>query len=114
MHEMSLTQSILAIIEEHAKQHGFSKVNSIRLSFGRLSSIEPETLNFAFEVLSEGTRAHGARLLFDILPVSIYCMHCERKSELSTYAAHCPLCGSAEVMLQGGTEELKLIEMDVD
>lgn len=114
MHEMSLTQSILAIIEEHAKQHGFSKVNSIRLSFGRLSSIEPETLNFAFEVLSEGTRAQGARLLFDILPVSIYCMHCEQTCELSAYAPRCPRCGSAEVMLQGGTEEIKLIEMDVD
>ena len=114
MHEMSLTQSILDIIEEHATRHGFCKVNSIRLSFGKLSSIEPEALKFAFEVLSEGTCAQGARMIFDILSVSIYCMHCEQKSELSTYAAHCPRCGSAEVMLQGGTEELKLIEMDVD
>ncbi|MEN6475614.1 MAG: hydrogenase maturation nickel metallochaperone HypA [Syntrophaceae bacterium] len=114
MHEMSLTQSMLSIIEEHATRHGFTKVNSVRLSFGKLSSIEPEALKFAFEVLSEGTRAQGARMIFDILPVSIYCMHCEQTSELASYAAHCPRCGSAEVMLQGGTEELKLIEMDVD
>ena len=111
---MSLTQSILDIIEEHAGRHGFAKVNSIRLSFGKRSSIEPEALKFAFEVLSEGTRAQGARMIFDILPVSIYCMHCEQAHELSDYASQCPRCGSSDIMLKGGTEELKLIEMDVD
>jgi hydrogenase nickel incorporation protein HypA/HybF len=114
MHEMSLTQSILDIIEEHSSRHGFTKVNSVRLSFGKISSIEPQALEFAFEVLSEGTLAQGARMVFDILPVSIYCMHCEQTSELTSYAAQCPRCGGAEVVLQGGTEELKLIEMDVD
>lgn len=114
MHEMSLTQSILDIIEEHAVRHAFTTVNSVRLSFGRLSSIEPKALEFAFEVLSEGTRAAGARLLFDILPISIYCMQCEQTIAVPAYTARCPQCQGEEIMLVGGTEELKLIEMDVD
>lgn len=114
MHEMSLTQSILDIIEEHATTHGFRTVHSIRLSFGRLSGIEPQALQFAFEVLSEGTRAAGARLLFDILPISLYCMQCEQTHAVPAYTARCPRCQGEEIMLAGGTEELKLIEMDVD
>jgi hydrogenase nickel incorporation protein HypA/HybF len=114
MHEMSLTQSLLAIIEEHAVRYVFSRVNSIRLSFGRLACIEPKALAFAFEVLAQGTRAEGARIDFDIRPICIYCMNCGKDIELLSYEAQCPQCLGQEVMLVGGTEELKLVEMEVD
>ena len=48
--------------------HRFNKVNTVRLSFGKLSCIEAKSLQFAFEVQSRGTRAQGAVLEFDIFP----------------------------------------------
>ncbi|HOO90659.1 MAG TPA: hydrogenase maturation nickel metallochaperone HypA [Syntrophales bacterium] len=114
MHELSLTQSILDIIEDYAQQHNFEKVNSVKLSFGRLSSIEPKALEFAFHVLSKETKAHGAHLEFDILPVVIYCMTCEKNVKVDSYTAICPQCAGDDVILTGGTEELKIVELDVD
>jgi hydrogenase nickel incorporation protein HypA/HybF len=114
MHEMSLVQSVLDIVAEYAGKHGFSRVTSIRLSFGKASSVVPAAMTFAFEVLSEGTIAQSAKLDFDIKPVVIYCMACEKDIEVVSYEAVCPLCSGTEVMLTGGTEELKLIEMEVE
>lgn len=114
MHELSLTQSILNIIEDYAQKHRFKKVNAVKLSFGQLSCIEPKSLEFAFEVQSVGTKAQGASLEFDILPVVIYCISCGKEIEVNTYTAVCPQCNGAEVVLAGGTQKLKIVEIDVD
>lgn len=114
MHELSLTGSILEIIEDYAKKRHFEKVNSVKLSFGSLSCIDPGSLRFAFEVLSAETRAHGATLEFDILPVVIFCTSCEKETEVDSFAARCPLCGGTDVILTEGTQELKVVELDVD
>lgn len=114
MHELYLAESILNIVQEYASKHQFKKVNSILLSFGRLSCIEAKSLQFAFEVQGRETPAQNAALQFKILPSVIHCFSCCRDLELLTYEGTCPLCKSTEVMLVGGTEELKILEMDVD
>jgi hydrogenase nickel incorporation protein HypA/HybF len=116
MHELSLVGSILEIVRDYAAEHGFSRVNALRLSFGRLSCIDPGALEFAFAVRSEGTPARGARLDFEILPAVVHCFACDRDSELrqAFFSAECPCCRSREVLLTGGTEELKLLELEVD
>jgi hydrogenase nickel incorporation protein HypA/HybF len=111
---MSLVQSILDIVKEYAARQNFKKVVSITLSFGKASTVVPAALTFAFEVLSENTLAHGAELIFDIKPVVIYCMTCSRDITVNSYEALCPVCHGHEVLLSGGTEELKLVEMDVE
>lgn len=114
MHELSLTESILEIIEDYAHDHGFKRVNSLKLSFGRLSCIDPKALEFAFQVQSRGTSADGARLEFDVQPAVIYCFSCEKDHEVDTFTATCPHCGKNDVLLTAGTEELKLVELNVD
>lgn len=114
MHELSLTQSILDIIEDYARKYSFRKLNSLKLSFGRLSSIDPNSLEFAFEVISKGTVAEGAVLEFEIRPIVISCFSCAMDSEIEVFSSVCPLCHGKEVMIVGGNEELKLLEMEVD
>ena len=114
MHELYLAESILNIVQEYATQQRFSKVNSISLSFGRLSCIESKSLQFAFEVQAKNTYAENAFLDFQILPAVIHCFSCEKDLEVETYSALCPKCGGEEVILTGGTEELQMLEMDVD
>lgn len=114
MHELSLSASLLAIVSDYAGRHHFSRVNTLRLSFGALSCIEPRSLELAFGVLSQGTPAQDARLEFDIQPVVVKCLTCERESASEEFPCPCPRCTSSEVILMKGTEELKLLEMDVD
>jgi hydrogenase nickel incorporation protein HypA/HybF len=115
MHELSLTQSLIDIVEDYAGREGFSRVNVLRLSFGRFCCVDPGSLEFTFAVLSQGTKAEGARLEFDVRPAVLSCAACGGESACDgPFEIRCPRCGSAEVCLTGGTEELKLQEMDVD
>jgi hydrogenase nickel incorporation protein HypA/HybF len=114
MHELSLVESILQIVEEYAAKEGFSRVTALRLSFGKLSCVVPQALSFAFEVQSKGTRAEGAALELEILPAVIHCLACEKDVEIDRFEARCPVCERFDVLLVGGTEELKLLELDVE
>ena len=114
MHELYLAESILDIVQEYAARQNFSKVNSILLSFGRMSCIEPKSLQFAFQVQAKDTSAEKASLEFKILPAFIHCFTCKKDLEVDSYLAICPACGGEEVLLTGGTEELQILEMDVD
>ena len=115
MHELALTQSLVDIVEEYAIREGFSRVNVLRLSFGRLSCLDPGSLEFTFAIQAEGTKAEGARLEFDIRPAVLYCSRCDAESVCNgPLDTRCPNCGGEDVVLRGGTEELKLLEMDVE
>lgn len=114
MHELSLVSSLLAIIENYAAEEGFSRVNGLRLSCGRLACVDDQSLRFAFEVLSKETRAEGASLELDFLPIVIHCLNCGKDFEVAHFEVICPECGTGEVLLAGGTEELQLLELDVD
>lgn len=114
VHELSLVVSILEIIEEYAVKDGFSGVTALRLSCGKLSGVVPQALSFAFTVQSRGTRAEGATIEIETLPAAIYCLSCGKEVEIDRFEAQCPRCGGCDVWLVRGTEELKLIELDVD
>jgi len=114
MHELYLAESIINIVGDYASRDGFKKVNSILLSYGRLSCIESKTLQFAFDVQSKNTPAEGALLDFKILPAAIHCFSCEKDLEIGAHTGICPSCGGLEVVLTAGTEELQILELDVD
>jgi len=115
MHEIALTRSLIAIVEEYARRERFSRVNCLKLSFGRLSCLDPGALEFTFAVQARGTVAEGARLEFDIRPALVACGACGEESACDgPFEALCPRCGSADCRLTGGTEELAFQEMDVD
>jgi hydrogenase nickel incorporation protein HypA/HybF len=114
MHELYLAESILNIIQDYAGRDGFEKVNSVLLSYGRFSCIESKALQFAFDVQAKGTKADGAVLEFRVLPAIIHCFSCQKDLEIKTHTGICPGCGGEEVILTAGTEELQILEMDVD
>ncbi|MBP7231626.1 MAG: hydrogenase maturation nickel metallochaperone HypA [Syntrophaceae bacterium] len=114
MHELYLAESMIKIVVDYAARDGFKKVNAILLSYGRFSCIESKTLQFAFDVQAKNTPAEGAALHFKILPAAIHCFSCEKNLEVRAHTGVCPLCGAADVLLTAGTEELKILELDVD
>jgi hydrogenase nickel incorporation protein HypA/HybF len=114
MHDLYLAESIINIAGEYAARDGFKRVNSILLSYGKLSCIESKSLQFAFDVQSQNTPAQGAALDFKILPAVIHCFACEKDIEVKAHTGICPSCGGAEVVLTAGTEELQILELDVD
>lgn len=112
MHEMSLAESIVQIALDTAREHGGTRVSSVRLEIGQLAGVELEALRFCFEAASGGTVAAGAALLIDRPAGHAWCMPCGGSVTVGSLADPCPDCGSHQLQVTGGTElRVREIEM---
>lgn len=113
MHEMSICESIISVIEEQAVAQSFSKVNMVRLEIGPLAGIELEALRFSFDVVTRGGLAQNAKLEVIELPIDAWCMLCAEKVVVKERFDACPKCESYQVQISGG-DELRIKDMEVD
>jgi len=113
MHELGVTQSILDIALRHAKQAGAIHIKEVNLVIGELSSIVDDSIQFYWDMISEGTIAHGATLHFTRIPATLRCEQCGHEFPLNHERYTCPVCKSKKVIVAGG-EEFYLESIDVD
>jgi len=113
VHELSLTQSLVTIAEEHARRAGATVIRSITLEVGAFSGAVPEALEFAFEVCSKGTLSEGATLIIERVPGTGHCAACAVTVACRELTAVCPACGALAFTIDAGTE-LRIREMEVD
>ncbi len=104
MHELSLAEGILQIIEDAALRQSFSRVTEVRLEIGALSGVEIEALDFCLDVVLRGSVAEGARLVLEPVPGRGYCLACGETVTVHARYDACPGCGSYQVQATGGTE----------
>ncbi|MGQ7247706.1 hydrogenase maturation nickel metallochaperone HypA [Halomonas sp. V046] len=112
MHEMSICQSIVDLIEEQALAQSFDRVSRVCLEIGVLSCVEPGALAFGFEVTTRGSIAEGATLDIVDVPASAWCFGCNETVEIARRGDDCPRCQGARLRVTGG-EELRVKELEV-
>ncbi len=100
MHELSVTQSVVDAV---ADKMGGAKVSAVLLEIGKLSGIEPDSVQFCFEIVAGGTTLEGARLEIVELPGEGKCRTCGEVLEFDDRIVLCS-CGSADVEVLAGTE----------
>lgn len=105
MHELSVTEGILSVAIETAKQHGAQRITHIDLVIGELSSVVDDSVQFYFDILSRPTIAAGAQLNFRREPARVACGECGHSfAAAAPLPPLCPLCGSARMQVSGGKE----------
>ena len=110
MHELSVTQSILDIVLQHAEDA--QQVTDIYLVIGQLSSFVDDSIQFFWDMLAEDTIAVGANLHFRRIPAEVVCQDCWEKNALGKNFT-CPDCGSTEIKIVSGDEfYIESIEID--
>jgi len=114
MHEMAIVQSIMEILEQQAKIHRATKIVSVALEFGALTAVQPAAVRFAFEVLSNGGIAEGARLDITMVPIKVRCLEGGKESIMENYQPFCPACSSAAVQIIEGRDEMRIVSLEVD
>jgi hydrogenase nickel incorporation protein HypA/HybF len=112
MHEMSLAEGVVQIVETTARANDASAVRAVWLELGALSHVEHEALRFSFDVVKRGTVAEGARLEIRITPGRAWCMPCADSVDLVRLGDPCPRCGSHQLQVTGG-EEMRVKEIEI-
>lgn len=104
MHEMSLAEGILELVEQAASTQGFSRVREINLEIGTLAGVETEALAFCLESVLEGSLAEGARVNFVWVAGEGWCLNCGATVPIAAFYDPCPRCGGYQVRATGGTQ----------
>ena len=112
MHEMSLAESIIQIVEETAQANGGGLVRRVRLEIGALSHVEIDALRFCFDAVTRDSLAAGAELTIDSPPGRAWCLGCSSSVELRRLGDACPLCGSHQLAVTQG-EEMRVKDIEL-
>ncbi|MBY4677392.1 hydrogenase maturation nickel metallochaperone HypA [Marinobacterium arenosum] len=113
MHEMSIAEGIVQLLEQQAVEQQYRRVRTVWLEIGPLAAVETEALRFCFEAVTRDSLAEGARLEIIELPASGWCLGCASQIEIRQRYDSCPACGSYQVQVTSG-EELRIKELEVD
>lgn len=113
MHEMSLAEGVLQLVEETARREGAKRVKLVVLEIGRMSSVQPEALTFCFDVVTRDSVAEGAALEIVDVPGAGWCMQCAATVPMTELYGSCPTCGSHQVQPTGGTE-MRVREIEIE
>jgi hydrogenase nickel incorporation protein HypA/HybF len=113
MHEMSLAEGVLQVIEDSAKSNGFTRVKTVWLEIGQLSGAEAEAMRFCFDAVARNTLLEGARLEIVEAEGQGWCLGCGKTVAIRQRYEPCPLCGGYQVEPTGGME-MRVKELEVE
>jgi len=106
MHELPLTQEVVRISCEEAQKAGAQKIKQINVVIGQMSGVVDDSVKFYFGLLTEGTIATGAELIFKHLPMIVRCNECSHEftPKNDSYDWECPKCHKWAVQVIQGKE----------
>ncbi len=113
MHEMSICEGIVQILEAQSHAQNYCRVRTVWLEVGALAAVEVEALRFGFDVVTRDTLAQGARLEIIDVPGSAWCMQCADTVPITQRFGSCPRCGSHQIQVTDG-EQLRIKELEVE
>ncbi len=107
MHEMGIILHLAKTLDQTAREHHITNINSVTLEIGEVSGVMHDYFCDCWDyfkvrhpVLSEST------LKLEITPAVTYCDSCGKTYETVKYGRTCPNCGSGETWLLTGNETI--------
>jgi hydrogenase nickel incorporation protein HypA/HybF len=104
MHEYSITESILSLALEKAKEANAVRITQINLVIGELSGVVAECVQFYFDHISKNTTADGASLDFATRPTQVRCQKCDKVFTPENGDWSCPECHETAIDIVSGRE----------
>lgn len=112
MHEMSLCERLIQLIEDQAAHEGFSRVKTVHLEVGALACVELQALRFCFDAICRGTCSEGASLRISQPLAEAKCVECGEQVMIADRLQTCPNCGGIGFIPLGG-EQMRITELEV-
>ena len=112
MHEMSIAQGVLEIVEDTARRNNSSKVRAVWLEIGALSTVVPDALRFCFDAVVRGTIVENATLHIETASGMAWCLPCGEEVPLAGVGDPCPRCGSYQLSITRGSD-MRVKEIEI-
>lgn len=106
MHEVDMTKALIATLRDWWKeQPERPQISTVHLLVGEFTCVEPVSLQFAFEVQTQGTFLAGTTLKIQEIPLVAYCHSCQQDycPDMGTQYA-CPQCHAPMDDIRSGRE----------
>jgi len=114
MHELSIALSILDVVGEEMERHEGARVEAIHVKLGPLSGVVKEALLSAYELARMETPYEQARLVFEDMPIVVFCSKCQAERPVHSIQRFC--CTECDTpatdVLHGRELELAALELE--
>jgi len=104
MHELPVTENLLEIAIRHANKAEATRILSLNIVIGQYASIVDDSIQFYWDIITDGTLAQGANLNFHRISAEFRCMNCHHCFSPVMELLPCPVCGSSKLDLISGAE----------
>ncbi|MFH1533261.1 MAG: hydrogenase maturation nickel metallochaperone HypA [Pseudomonadota bacterium] len=113
MHEAAITESMVRLVLDQAREHDAQVVRKVTVVLGAMSGVVAESMRFYFAEFTRGTIAGDAVLEVRAVPTKANCLSCGHGFELEDSLWLCPECGDRRLDIVEG-KELMVDSIEVD
>lgn len=105
MHETDMTKALILTIKDwYESQSEQPKIEKIHLIVGKFTCVEPQSLQFAFDVQTSNTFLAGAELVIKDIPLIAFCHSCNQEYQPQIGLQYACECGSPMEDIRSGRE----------
>ena len=103
MHELSIADGVAQVASRHARGR---RVTRVELRVGHLRQVVPSALEFAWQLVTDGTSLDGAELAIEEVPARGRCRACTAETTMESFPLQCGRCGGLDLEVLAGEELL--------
>ena len=102
MHELGVVIEVVKTVEKVALENNLTKVDSVVLQIGELSSMIPKYVESCFPVAVYNTSLEDTKLKIEVIPANGMCKNCNKVFNVKENNGHCIYCnGNSWDLLSG-------------
>lgn len=113
MHELSIAQNIVEIVQDALGRAGRPRVEKVVVQLGEMVAVVPRSLEFCYEAMTQGTPLAGSTLVIEEVPAEARCRACGRRFRVDSYVFRCPHCEATQLEVLTG-HELAVSHIEVE
>jgi len=113
MHELSIAQNIVEIIQQRIPELEWKQVTAVRVKIGTVAGIVPDSLKFSFQAITAESALCNAQLITEHIPFRVHCCSCNTTSVNEDGFAMCGKCESTDIKVLSGTE-MHVVEIELE
>ena len=104
MHELGVVIKVVETVKQFAEQNNLTKIDTLVLQIGELSSMIPKYIEDCYPAAVDGTLMENTKLEIEILPGVGHCDVCNKDFNVIKNNGNCPICGKRNWKLLSGKE----------